>query len=935
MSKFSFGRKLFPVFLLFPVSLLSQSVSGVVIDEMTGKPLPGVIISVSGSTIQIVSDAGGSFLISEALPQGQAIISLSKNAFFEKHFPVNISSEAIDLGVIALQPDLAELQQQTGIISLADHELDEEDGSFANIAGLLQASRDVFLNAAAFDFSATFFRPRGYDSEWSKVHINGLEMNKMFNGRPLWSNWGGLNDVQRNQIFTMGTAASEVGFGGPAGTTNIIMRASQYPHGGRFSYAVANRSYTGRMMGSYHSGLLPSGWAYSVSLARRFAEESYIEGTTYDANSFFASVEKKFNDAHSLNFTGIYTPNRRGKNSPNTQEIYDLRGNTYNSYWGFYDGEIKNSRVREVEEPVFMLNHIWNINTKLQLNSNVAYQFGKIGNSRIDYGGSKAFTDAGGETIFLGGGSSPDPAYYQNLPSYFLRNENNRNYQAVYFAEQEFRENGQLNWDNLYLANQTSFASGGNAIYALYEDRTDDRQLSANSNFRYNWSSHLVLSGAVNFRQLQSENFASVIDLFGAPYYLDVDAFSEGAAAQNDLLHPNKLVSKNDIFKYHYELAATNGNGFLQAEFSTNRLDGYVAGEASGTTYQRTGMFKNGNFPENSLGESRALRFGNYGIKSGLTYKISGKHLLNFNAAHLTRPPSLRNSYSNARQNNDVVQNLNNEQALTFDAAYIVRLPAIRGRISGFYGLFEDATEISFYYADGLSGDGRDATTAFVQEVLTSIGKRHMGVEFGFEVPVTSTLKLKTAGSVGEYIYNSNPRLYLTSDDFSEIREMGAANIRNYRLPGGPQRALQTGFEYRDPAYWWVSASANFFSKAFVDIAPLTRTRNFYTDRDGLPLLAYDEATAAKMLQQEEFDNYMLVNLVGGKTWKLKRNFIGVFASLNNILNAEYKTGGYEQSRNVNYTLLKTDFDREKPLFAPKYWFGTGTTYYAHIYYRF
>ncbi|NJW55015.1 TonB-dependent receptor, partial [Salinimicrobium sp. CDJ15-91] len=116
---------------------------------------------------------------------------------------------------------------------------------------------------------------------------------------------------------------------------------------------------------------------------------------------------------------------------------------------------------------------------------------------------------------------------------------------------------------------------------------------------------------------------------------------------------------------------------------------------------------------------------------------------------------------------------------------------------------------------------------------------------------------------------------------------------------------------------------------------PLTRTRNFYTDRDGLPLLAYDEATAAKMLQQEEFDSYMLVNMVGGKSWRLKNRFVGVFASLNNVLNTEYKTGGYEQSRNVNYTLLKIDFEREKPLFAPKYWFGPGTTYYAHIYYRF
>lgn len=935
MKIFSLGGKLFPVFLFSTASVVGQSVSGKVLDDLNGKPIAGVSVKVSGTTLEDFTNVDGDFVLSEGLPQGASVISLSKNAFFEKHFPINISSEDIDLGTIFLQPNLPEMQQQTNLISLADHELDEEAGGSAHISGLLQASKDIFLNAAAFDFSPTFFRPRGYDSEWGKVLINGMEMNKIFNGRPLWSNWGGLNDVQRNQVFSMGMSASEVSFGGPAGTTNIIMRASQYANGGKVSYAVANRSYSGRAMGSYHSGLLPSGWAYSVSIARRFAEESYIEGTLYDANSFFASVEKKFSDTHSLNFTGFYTPNRRGKNSPNTQEVYDLRGDRYNAYWGFQDEEIRNSRVREVQEPILMLNHYWNVSEKLQVNTNLAYQFGKIGNSRIDYGGSRIFSSEGGEEIFIGGGSNPDPAYYQNLPSFFLRFEDRPDYRGAYLAEQEFLKDGQIRWDDLYLANLTSVEAGGNAIYALYEDLTDDKQFSANSISRYSLNSHVVLNAALQFKHLESENFASVLDLFGAPYFLDVDSFSEGDAAQNDLLNPNKLVSKNDIFKYHYNLNATNAGGFLQAEFSTRRIDGYMAGEASRASYQRIGKFQNGNFPQNSLGESRQLNFGNYGLKSGITYKITGRHLLNFNAAHFTKPPSLRNSFSNARQNNDVVRTLKNEKILTADAGYILRAPFLTGRITGFYGLFEDATEISFYYADGLSGGGRDATTAFVQEVLTGVGKRHFGVEFGLEVPVTSTLKFKSAGSLGEYIYNSNPKLYLTSDDFTEVREMGSANLEGYRIAGGPQQAIQVGFEYRDPAYWWVSASANFFSDAFIDIAPLTRTQNFYTDNDGLPLLGFDENIAEALLQQEEFDNYKLFNLVGGKSWRINQKFLGIFASLNNILSEDYKTGGYEQSRNVNYTLLKQDKDRDKPLFSPKYWFGPGTTYYAHVYLRF
>ena len=168
------------------------------------------------------------------------------------------------------------------IISISDDNLNsEDDGLTDNISGLLQASRDVFLSAAAFDFSATFFRPRGLDNANGKVLINGIEMNKQFSGRPQWANWGGLNDVQRNQEFSMGMSANDYNFGDLAGTNNIVMRASKYRRGGRVSYASANRSYQGRVMASYSSGLLEGGWSYSVLGSRRFGNEGFIDGTLY------------------------------------------------------------------------------------------------------------------------------------------------------------------------------------------------------------------------------------------------------------------------------------------------------------------------------------------------------------------------------------------------------------------------------------------------------------------------------------------------------------------------------------------------------------------------------------------------------------------------------------------------------------------------------
>jgi hypothetical protein len=50
-----------------------------------------------------------------------------------------------------------------------------------------------------------------------------------------------------------------------------------------------------------------------------------------------------------------------------------------------------------------MLNHYFKINDHSNLNSSVMVQFGKIGNSNLDYQNA----------------NSPDPTYFRKLPSYY------------------------------------------------------------------------------------------------------------------------------------------------------------------------------------------------------------------------------------------------------------------------------------------------------------------------------------------------------------------------------------------------------------------------------------------------------------------------------------------------------------------------------------
>ena len=282
--------------------------------------------------------------------------------------------------------------------------------------------------------------------------------------------------------------------------------------------------------------MVDGGWAYAFSIGRRWGNEGFQDGTFYDANSFFASVEKKINDKHSLNIAGFYTPNRRGKSSPNTQEVYDLKDITYNEYWGYQDGQKRNSRVKRIAEPVFMLSHYWNFNTKTRLNSTIAYQFGALGNSRLDYAG----------------GANPSPAYYQTLPSYFLANRDGPDLAGAYEAHQNFSADGQLDWSRMYDANITNNRNGNFAAYVLYEDRSDDTQISANTTLSSELTDYIILNAAVNYKRLKSHNFAQIIDMLGSTTgYLNIDAFDQ---VQFDLQNPNRVVSTGDIFRYNYNL---------------------------------------------------------------------------------------------------------------------------------------------------------------------------------------------------------------------------------------------------------------------------------------------------------------------------------------------------------------------------------------------
>jgi hypothetical protein len=905
------------LFLQNSVAQTLASINGKVVEATSEEPLQGVSLKIASLNIFAETNLNGEFILKN-IPVGSYTLQIQLEGYETQDFPINIlENKSYDLGTIFLQKALIE-KYETSLIVLTDEDLLDEEGKTSDyIAGLFQASKDAYLQAAAFNFSQAWFKVRGYDSSYGTIAINGIVMNKLYDGRPQWSDWGGLNDAFRNQEFSNGIAASDYTFGGILGATNFSTRASDYQAVKKVSLSSTNKSYTGRAMATYASGWNKNDWAFVVSASRRMAQEGYIDGTSYNAWSGFLAVEKRFTKNHSLNFTAFAAPNKRGKSSPNTQEVYDLKGYQYNAYWGNQEGDKRNSRIKEIFEPVLMLSHFYErANTTIK--STLAYQFGRIGNSRLGYFNAP----------------NPDPTYWKYLPSNFLRYPDSPDYANAYLSEQEFLKNGQLKWNELYQAN----ADNGNSLYYLYEDRVDDTQFSANSLINTKFTENLNFNGGISFKNLKSKNYANMLDLLGGNGFVDLDQYALGDAQQNDLNNPDRTVGEGDAFQYNYTVNAFTASAFAQVQGTQNNVDYFVGMNAKSTNYQREGLYKNGTYFENSFGKGEKQHFMDFGLKAGATYKITGRHLITLNGAYITNAPTIKTAFSNSRVNNSITPDLTSEKMMTGDVSYVFRAPKIQSRLTAYYTKFSDAIETSFFFAEGLLGDQAD----FVNEIITGVDKMNMGAELSFEYQVLPTVKLLAAGSVGQFTYSNNPQLYLISETFTDLNSnFGTAYLKNYHISGTPQRAYSFTFEYRDPAYWFFQMNANYLSNNYLDISPLLRTNNFYLDSDGVPFL--DDETGVQvtqeqvdhLLKQEKFDSAFLVNAVGGKSWKIDDYYLGFFMGINNILGELFKTGGFEQSRKSNYPELKEDKQLEKPIFGPKYWYGGKTSYYLNLYLRF
>ncbi|MBI5219186.1 MAG: TonB-dependent receptor [Bacteroidia bacterium] len=892
---------LFLILLFFVVAgakAQEGKVSGIIVDTVSAQPVQKVTVSLN--TLQTQTDEKGYFEFLK-VPYGKWTIILQADGFETTSFPVDVNNPEVTIGNFTMkQKMLDEVDKTEGTISEQDLEVENKE---QNISGPLHSASDVFISTVGFTLGAGGFKIRGYDSENELIYINSVPVNNAVTGRALWSEWGGLNDVTRNKDAVFTLVPSKFSFGNIGGATDIDARASHQRKETKISYALSNKTYTNRVMATYSTGMMSNGWAFTVSGSRRWGNGGYVDGTFYDGWSYFMGIEKKVTDNHSLGITVFAAPTKRGMQAPAVQEAYDLTGsNYYNPNWGYQNGEVRNAKVRSVNDPYIILNHYWDINKKTKITSSAGYSFGRFGTTALNWYNAQ----------------DPRPDYYRYLPSYQTDSAIAGIYTTAWQTDPSI---SQINWNKLYQINYLSNLSGEQARYIIEERRDDYNQLSLNSHINHELNERISISGGVELKNFTGSHYKTLNDLLGGEYWIDIDQFAERdfsadtVKLQNDLNNPNRIIKEGDKFGYDYNSHINTGHFWAQSVFTFQKVDIFAAASFTATQFWRTGNMKNGRYPDNSYGNSAKQNFNNFGVKGGATYKITGRHFVNIEAGYLTRAPFFKNAYMSPRIRDNIAPGIKSEELLSASVGYIVRYPRLQAGVTLYQTNFKNGSEINTFY--------HDVYQTYVNQALVGIDKIHRGIEFGSECKITKSLSAIIVAAVGQYYFTSRPTATISYDNGSVPDTTETIYLKNFNISGTPQIAGSVGLKYSHPKMWYASVNWNYFGDIYIDVNPERRT---VTAIDGL---GPGDPKILTIINQQRMTDQNTLDVSLGKSLKIKNYFININFNVSNVLdNQKLVTGGYEQ--------MRFDFETKNvDKFPPKYFYAFGRTYYLGISFKF
>ncbi len=606
------------------------------------------------------------------------------------------------------------------------------------------------------------------------------------------------------------------------------------------------------------SEALRGGWGVVGSIYGCTGRDMSVEGVFRQELTSSVTLSKDFAYNHYLSISASVPYQMRGLRSSATQEAYDLtHNNLYNPAWGFYHGEVRNSRVVRNLLPTLSTRYQRTITSTTTASIELDATYGTRRLSRLGW------YDA----------NNPSPNYYSKLPSNYLGSVVYGDVMDVW--QQNNTDYTQIAWDKLELINSASIDGSSHYVVEDQVERVADIdvrllfEMALDAGFTISYGGNLNLYNHRNYKQMR--------DLLGGDYLLDIDQYAGdyvqvGNELQNNLRDPNRKIVEGDRFGYDYSHHRTLIQALVRAKYHTSLLDAQLSVAIGDESIYRDGHYEKERFPdEGSYGKSQTITLPNYNISASMGYAVAPQHYISVRANLNSQPPLSRYMFIADQNSNRIVDSPVSEKITSAALNYRYITPYVSLLVEGYIVSAQDITQVWQGYDD--------LSSTYCDIVISDIATRSIGVEISGELNLLRNLKLTSSLALGGYTYNSKPLVTLYDDvDMSLVSQSRASTLKGYVVGNAPQIVATASATYFAKRGFIVDADLSYYAKRFVAPSVTRRTNRVLTSATSVDLLK-------SMLVQESLPNIFNASVSLIKSLRLRSNErLSIVVKVDNIL---------------------------------------------------
>ncbi len=696
---------------------------------------------VPGAKTGVTTDIDGNFTIK--VPDSTKELTIEYIGYKTANVPASASMGTITLEVasqmlkdVVVTQSIARTRKTPVAASSVDALLIENKLGSQEFPEVLKTTPGVWATKDGGGYGDAKINIRGFKSENTGMLVNGIPVNDMEGGWVYWSNWAGLSDVTSMMQVQRGLGASIISVPSVGGTLNITTRSIDAKKGGSVFYGMGNDGMN-HIGFNVSTGLMKNGWAVSLMGTRKWGD-GYVQGTNFNAYTYFVNVSKRINDAHQLSLTAFGSPQVHYKRSSqdglsieNWQKVADyMDGESmyrYNPTFGYdLDGQVRSSTKNVYHKPQISLNHIWQIDHKSSLSSAVyvslASGYGSSGQGRGTYKGQSL-----SNTSWYGASNG-------NLNTLFRRDDGTFDYAAI----QEMNMASETGSNMIMSKSINSHKWFG--LVSTYKNELIEKKLN--------------LTAGIDVRYYIGKHTNEITDLYNGEYFMD-DSSRKGVNPANNAAaaDPNWKYQKlgvGDVVYRDYDGYTVQEGGFAQLEYTTlkDKLTMVLAGSLNNTTYWRVDRL----YYDKEHGTSDKPNFVAGSVKGGANYNIDKHNNVYFNGGYLTRAPFFAKGVFAAQATSNAINpNPVNEKCGSIELGYEFHSPVFTATFNAYYTKWMDKTTTR-------SSTMNDGQRYYLN--MSGVDARHMGVEFNLKYRPTQWLDIDAMLSLGDWNWDSNAKGY-------------------------------------------------------------------------------------------------------------------------------------------------------------------------------